>query len=346
MKVYIHSFGIGLIEKSGVGRAIHHQCEMLERSGISVSTKNIKDSDFVHINTVFPDSLLVCLFARLTGRKIIYYAHSTMEDFRNSFIGSNLVAPLFKKWITFCYNHGDLIVTPTEYSKSLLSGYGIRKPIVAVSNGIDNSFWNKPVKETSKAFKSRYRIKESSPVVMSVGHMIERKGITDFIELAKKMPEVTFIWFGYTPPSVIPANIKEAIKGAPVNLIFAGYVPKEELCAAYHSCDLFCFMSHEETEGIVVLEALSSGIPTIVRDIGVYDDWLSDNKNVKKCSTLSDFENAVSDLLHRDNSSLIKEGLRTAKSRDYKVIANKLRRQYELLLYKYILDSDKKSALS
>ena len=331
MKVYIHSFGIGLIEKSGVGRAIHHQSELLERSGISVSTRNIKDSDFVHINTVFPDSLLVCLFARMTGRKIIYYAHSTMEDFRNSFAGSNLIAPLFKKWITFCYNHGDLIVTPTEYSKSLLSGYGIRKPIVAVSNGIDNSFWNKPVKNSVRNFKNRYHINESAPVVMSVGHMIERKGITDFIELARKKPEITFMWFGYTPPALIPDNIKETIKEAPDNLIFAGYAKKEELWDAYHSCDVFCFMSHEETEGIVVLEALSSGIPTIVRDIEVYKDWLSDNKNVKKCSSLSDFENAVSELLNKDNTELINEGYNIAKSRDYNVIANFMRKQYELL---------------
>ena len=30
-------------------------------------------------------------------KKVIYYGHSTMEDFKNSFIGSNLAAPIFKK---------------------------------------------------------------------------------------------------------------------------------------------------------------------------------------------------------------------------------------------------------
>lgn len=43
---------------------------------------------------------------------------------------------------------------------------------------------------------------------------------------------------------------------------------------------LFCFMSHEETEGIVVLEALACCIPVLVRDIPVYEDWLADGKNV------------------------------------------------------------------
>ena len=46
--------------------------------------------------------------------------------FQNSFTGSNLIAPLFKKWIMKCYQTGDLILTPTNYSKSLLEGYGIK----------------------------------------------------------------------------------------------------------------------------------------------------------------------------------------------------------------------------
>ena len=31
---------------------------------------------------------------------------------------------------------------------------------------------------------------------MSAGLIIKRKGILDFIELAKRMPEYQFIWFG------------------------------------------------------------------------------------------------------------------------------------------------------
>ena len=51
------------------------------------------------------------------GKKVIYYGHSTMEDFMNSFRGSNLVAPLFKKWLQVCYRQGDIICNPNRIFK-------------------------------------------------------------------------------------------------------------------------------------------------------------------------------------------------------------------------------------
>ena len=80
----------------------------------------MREGKIVHINTVFPDSLLAALAARLSGKKVVYYAHSTMEDFRRSFPGSNWFAPLFKRWIRLCYQMEDIIITPTDYSRNFL----------------------------------------------------------------------------------------------------------------------------------------------------------------------------------------------------------------------------------
>ena len=46
--------------------------------------------------------------------------------------------------------------------------------------------------------------------------------------------------------------------------------------------DAFFFPSYEETEGIVVLEALSSYQQVILRDIPVYEGWLIHGKNCYK----------------------------------------------------------------
>ena len=53
------------------------------------------------------------------GRPVVYYGHSTMQDFRDSFVGSNLLAPLFGRWIRFCYDLGDVVITPTPYSQQI-----------------------------------------------------------------------------------------------------------------------------------------------------------------------------------------------------------------------------------
>lgn len=86
--------------------------------------------------------------------------------------------------------------------------------------------------------------------------MIRRKGILDFLKLAKMMPETTFIWFGGGNDSLVTQEVKEAVKKKSENVIFAGYVEAEELRNAYCGADAFAFFSYEETEGIVVLEDL------------------------------------------------------------------------------------------
>ena len=102
MSVYLYPGGFRLIRKSGVGQALLHQQKALAAAGVPLA-RTMGEGDIVHINTVFPDSLLAALAARLSGKKVVYYAHSTMEDFRRSFPGSDLLAPLFKRWIKLCY---------------------------------------------------------------------------------------------------------------------------------------------------------------------------------------------------------------------------------------------------
>ena len=126
MRIYIYTGGEKLVSKSGVGQAIRHQQEMLRRAGVDTTEHWTADTAAVHVNTVLPDSLLAVLAARIRGRKVVYYGHSTMQDFRSSFKGSDLLAPLFCKWIKFCYGLGDVVLTPTEYSRKLLESYGNR----------------------------------------------------------------------------------------------------------------------------------------------------------------------------------------------------------------------------
>ena len=73
-------------------------------------------------------------------------------------------------------------------------------------------------------------------------------------------------------------EVRRAMDAAPGNVLFAGFVGAEELCAAYCWADAFAFLSPAETAGIVVLESLACGIPPIVRDIPAYADWRAARK--------------------------------------------------------------------
>lgn len=325
MRVRLYGGSLALVRKSGVGRAAEHQRAMLERCGVKVTDR--PDAEIVHCNTVFPDAWLAAHWARLRGRKVVYYGHSTMEDFRNSFRGSNCLAPLFRWWIKRCYNSGNIVVTPTEYARRLLLSYGVRVPVYVLSNGVDTAFFS-PSAARRKAFREKYGLSDTDRAVLSVGHMIARKGLTEFVELARSMPETRFFWFGYTAPELIPPQLRRAVETAPPNLVFPGFVSPEELRAAYCGCDVFAFLSHEETEGIVVLEALACGIPTVLRDIPVYAGWLTDGVQVYKGRDDRQLRDRVEGLLSGRLPPLTEAGLRAAKQRDLELVGRRLQRIY------------------
>ena len=327
MRIYIYSGGEKLVGKSGVGQAIRHQRECLRRSGVATTDRWTADAAAVHVNTVLPDSVLAALGAKLRGRKVVWYGHSTMEDFRSSFKGSNALAPLFKRWITFCYGLGDVVLTPTEYSRALLESYGLKKPVYSISNGVDTAFF-KPDPAARTALRVRFGLREEEKVVVSVGHMIARKGLPEFLELARSIPEAKFIWFGWTNPKLIPQEITRAIEDAPGNVIFPGFVGREVLREAYQGADVFAFLSHEETEGIVVLEALACGVPTVLRDIPVYDGWLEHGKNVYKASNGGEFQRTVTGLLDKALPDLTAAGRAVAESRSLEQVGKRLKEIY------------------
>jgi len=324
MKILLYTGLLNLVEKSGIGKAIHHQQKAFEENDISYTT-NMKDYyDIIQLNTIFPDSVFAAILAKIRRKKVVYYAHSTMEDFKNSFKGSNFIAPLFKKWIMFCYRLGDVIITPTEYSKNLLLGYGITKPIFALSNGVDLSYFS-PSIEGAKRFREKHSLPNDQKVIISVGHYMERKGIRDFIKLAQRMPEVIFIWFGYTNPNIIPRIILEEIEKAPSNIKFPGYVGSDELRDAYSGSDLFVFLTHEETEGIVLLEALAMKIPILIRDIPIYRETFSDGMNVYKGSMLDEFEEKIRKILDGELPSLQCSGYKLVEQKGIKDIGKQLK---------------------
>ena len=220
MKVLLYTEGEKTISKSGMGKAIKHQMKALELAGIDYTTNLKDDYDILHINTYYPFSYEVVKSAKKKGKKIVYHAHSTEEDFKNGFVLSKQVSPVFKKWLIKCYSLGDVIVTPTPYSKKLLESYGINKKIYAISNGIEIDKFKKN-EILAKKFRDTYGYSKDDKVIIGIGLYIERKGIVDFVELAKELPEYKFIWFGYSPLIAATKPVKDAVNTKLPNLTFA-----------------------------------------------------------------------------------------------------------------------------
>jgi len=330
MKVLLYTEGLKTIGKSGLGKAIKHQMKALENEKIEYTLDPKEDYDILHINTYFPKSYFLAKKAKKQGKKIVYHAHSTEEDYKDGFIFAKQTSKLFKKWLIKCYSLGDVIVTPTLYSKNLLQGYkGLEdKKIYDISNGIEIEFFKKD-EELGKKFRKDYGFKKNDKVIIGIGLYIERKGIVDFVELAKRLPEYKFIWFGYSPLAAATAPVKKAVNTKLPNLQFPGYVEQEVIKGAMSGADLYIFPTLEETEGIPIIEACACKQNAIVRDIKIFDGWLKNGKNVYKAKDVDEFEKKIKDFFDGKLPSVTEEAYKVAVERDLKTVGKKLKAVYK-----------------
>lgn len=330
MKVCLYFEAEKLIQTSGIGRAQSHQKKALELVGIPYTTDPSEPFDILHINTLGMSSVPLIIKTHMDGKPVIYHAHSTEEDFKNSFVLSNQIAPFFKIHIVTLYSMAEMLLTPTPYAKGLLENYGIDKPIIPISNGVEIKRYARD-DEKIKAYKKYFSLKPDQKVVMGVGFYFERKGIIDFIEVARRCPELTFIWFGHSASITLKMNVRAALDDLPTNLILPGYVKGPIIEGAFSDAEAFFFPSWEETEGIVVLEALASKCPVLVRDIGAFEPWLVHEKN---CLKANDVEGFVKQLRRITTHQIdtTSEGLKTAKERDLPEIGKQLKAAYEKVL--------------
>ncbi len=335
MKVLLYTEGLKTVGKSGLGKAIQHQQKALDYEKIEYTLNPKDDYDILHINTYFPKSYFLAKRAKKKGKKIVYHAHSTEEDYKNGFILAKQTSKLFKWWLIKCYRLGDVIVTPTPYSKKLLEGYkGLEnKKIYAISNGIEIEFFKKD-KKLGEKFRKDYGYTKDDKVIIGIGLYIERKGIVDFVELAKRMPEYKFIWFGYSPLSAATKPVRDAVNTKLDNLVFAGYVEREVIRGAMNGCDLYLFPTLEETEGIPIIEACACETDAIIRDIPIFEGWLEDGKNVYKAKDVDEFEQKIKAFLSGKLKSVAKNSYKLALERDLHHIGQQLHQVYDDLMEK------------
>jgi 1,2-diacylglycerol-3-alpha-glucose alpha-1,2-galactosyltransferase len=170
------------------------------------------------------------------------------------------------------YNRADGVIAVSSEVVDELKKFGIYKPIYLVPNTIDTSVFATDGMGKSKA-RELLGISHEAFLVMCSGQVQPRKGVATFIACAKALPEYKFVWVGGIPFGKVAADHKEMEKlmqEHPDNLQFTGIVSRDKIVDYYQASDLFFLPSHQETFGLVIVEAAAAGVPVLLRDIPQY----------------------------------------------------------------------------
>ncbi len=272
-----HYFELEEHVTGGISESVAHQRAMLEQLGLQYTTEPTLEADVLHCNLMGPRSAWYARRARSKGVPVVANTHVTAEDFGDSFRFTNALAGPLKPYLRWAYGLADALVCPSEYNRDLIEGYA-DTPTTVISNGVDRGKLE-GFESLEAEYRDRYELE--SPTVFLVGHVIKRKGLETFVELARRLPEMDFAWFGPLDLSLKGRETTQLIENAPNNCTFTGFV--DDIRGAYAAGDIFCFPTHEENEGIALLEAMAAGKPVLVRDIETFS-WLEDGTDCLKAS--------------------------------------------------------------
>jgi len=160
------------------------------------------------------------------------------------------------------------------------------------------------------------------------GRLNKTKGIYDLVTIVKlaknQYPNVVCAIVGEGPEK--ECFIK-AIRdnGLEDNIQLVGSKTRLEVIEIMKSSNIFVLPSHEEGWGIVIGEALASGIPAVVYDLKDIREIWQDNVVWVKCFNTKYFADAVIKLLGDENERELfsQKGLYFMKTLDWDMIINK-----------------------
>ncbi len=165
------------------------------------------------------------------------------------------------------------ITTTTPLGKRALICEGVDpNKIEVIPNALDFTYFNPGPKDSSK-LNLPEELQETFNILF-VGKLTEQKGIyyllKAFEELKHKIKNIRLILVG---PNYLPQNYYKSYIECNDLIYPIRYIPNTKIQYAYNLCDIFILPSitmpnNKEQFGMVVLEAMACGKPTIVTDVG------------------------------------------------------------------------------
>jgi glycosyltransferase involved in cell wall biosynthesis len=214
-----------------------------------------RDADLLHCHDwiTVPGALEL---RRRTGLPLVFTVHSTEYDRSAGLNPQSWVEDIERRGV----REAQKVIAVSEYTKDLVEDrYGADPAKVrAIHNGVNFT-------ELHDADDREYEGRDGT--VLFLSRLVRQKGPLFFLEAAERVleqaPQARFIVTGQG--SMLEECIEYTIDhGIADRVHFTGYVADEDLADVYDRSEVYVLPSVSEPFGITVLEAMATGVPTIV----------------------------------------------------------------------------------
>jgi glycogen(starch) synthase len=217
-----------------------------------------EDFDVIHAHD-WTSYLAGVAAKKASGKPLILHVHATSFD---QAAGNN-VDPSIYKIEKECFAMADKVVTVSEYTKNIVVNkhFAPSEKVEVVYNGCD-------MVETPELPPTLAELKrQGKKIVLYHGRISIQKGVDHFIRAARRVVDVDDdVIFIISGSGDMLTQVIEQVGAAGLsdNVKFAGALWDEERDRMYQSADLMVMPSVSEPFGLVPLEALQHGTPSVV----------------------------------------------------------------------------------
>jgi 1,2-diacylglycerol 3-alpha-glucosyltransferase len=295
-----------------------------------------EDFDVIHGHPAGPISLMGLVIARIKKIPYVFTYHTMFMDYSH-YIPFGLLSPkMIGKIVKKSCNGCDLIIAPSDKVKNECISQGIKKPIEVIPTGVEIERFNVSQKNF---LRERFNLKKDDRILLHAGRLGKEKSVDFLIHafktIVKKDPKAHLIIVGTGPEMDNLKNLSQQLATSN-NVHFAGLIEPKNMPLVYNGAEVFVFSSTTETQGLVVLEAMASGLPIVaVKDEAVMETLENNVEGILVEKNTTDFAEKVLELLdnERERGRLGANAKKKAISISRESI-DKLERAYEKLISK------------
>ncbi len=221
----------------------------------------------IHVQTPFVAHYAGRRLARRLQLPLLLSYHTLFEEYLHHYVP--LLPRALTAWLARSISRRQCadaarVIAPSEAMRARLLEYGVGSEISVLPTGIDAAAF---AGGNRSRFRQRLGIAPERPVALYVGRVAFEKNIGFLLEAAERarqaVPGLLLLIAGEGPASAELARIV-ASRGLAGQVRFVGYLERAgELPDCYAAADLFVFASRTETQGLVLLEAMASGLPVL-----------------------------------------------------------------------------------
>jgi 1,2-diacylglycerol-3-alpha-glucose alpha-1,2-galactosyltransferase len=265
------------VDGQGVGSAYLEQVALVkECDDIFDVTVNKSGSEFdiIHVHTINPQYLM-----KMNGKHVnVCYVHMLPDTLDGSIKLPKVLFKLFKRYVIKFYRKADEIVVVNPIFINPLVDLGIKKDhITYIPNYVSKDQFHVISEEKRMQVRDLYGVPRERFVVLGVGQVQTRKGVLDFVETARRNPEMFFVWAGGFSFGKITdgyKELKEIVDNPPANVKFTGIVKRDKMNDIFNMSDVLFMPSFNELFPMAILEAVNAHKPVLLRDLDLYVDIL------------------------------------------------------------------------